>query len=142
MSSRFFSSRWRSYTFLFSIWSPIRGPWRRSLSCLFFTSIIIMAFFRISFFDISFRSFSSWFNSLLGLSIVYQTYIGNNLPKQLLNSLSSWKQLIPDDIFTFTTASLQILIQRLNFCWTSAISKGNFSPSLLHPYFNFSINLS
>ena len=37
---------------------------------------------------------------------------GNNLPNQLLNSLSFWKCLIPDDVFTFITAFLQILMQR------------------------------
>ena len=33
-----------------------------------------MAFFRISFLAISFRSFSSWFNSLLVLTNVYRAY--------------------------------------------------------------------
>ena len=58
--------------------------------------------------------------------------IGNNLPNQLPVSLSCWKCLIPDGIFTFITASLQILMQRLNFCRVCSTLTGNSSLFSLH----------
>ena len=106
------------------------------VTCLFFANIIIVAFLWISFFAISSKSFFPDSIVYWSCQLSIELIIGNNLPNQISNSLSCWKCFIPDDVFTFITASLQILMQRLNFCRIFATLKGNFSPLSPHLSFN------
>ena len=67
-----------------------------------------------------------------GWQLSIELIIGNNLPNQFPKSFSSWNRFIPDDVFTFITASLHILMQRLNFWRVWATLNENSSFRSLH----------
>jgi len=77
-----------------------------------------------------------------GWQLSIELIIGSNLPNQVPKSLSSWKRFIPDDVLTFITASLQMLMHRLNFCLVCFTLKVNSSPLSWHLSFASSITFS
>jgi len=77
-----------------------------------------------------------------GWQLSIELIIGSNLPNQVPKSLSSWKRFIPDDVLTFITASLQMLMHRLNFCLVCFTLKVSSSPLSWHLSFASSITFS
>ena len=85
-------------------------------TCFFFANIITMAFFRISLFAISFMSLSSWFSSLLGLSIVYGTYNRQQFTKPTSQLLIFLKTLNTRWCFYLLHCIYWCNCRHLNFC--------------------------
>ena len=128
-----FFTRWSRYIFPFCIWCPPQRSLRKSLDLLLLHKHQHGSFFRISFFTISFRSFSSWFNSLLGLT---------NENRQQFTKTTSFLLILLEMLNTEWCFYLHHGISaHLNFCRVCSTLKGNSSPLSQNLSFNSSIIL-